>query len=210
MNGSIRKRAILIAGLWAALLQAAPVSPQGLRLAAAYDAMDVEHHWLPGQRIDWRSGDPAVPAHLGKTHCSAFVAAACERLDIYILRPPEHGEVKLANAQAAWLAGEGADRGWRPVGSPREAQELANQGQVVVAVYASPNPERSGHIALVRPADKPEALLEEEGPQVVQAGAENAASASLKVGFRHHREAWASDKDFRVSFYVHAGPASGE
>ena len=27
------------------------------------------------------------------THCSAFVASVCERLGIYVLRPPEHSQV---------------------------------------------------------------------------------------------------------------------
>ncbi len=42
-----------------------------------------------------------------------------------------------------------------------------------------------------------------EGPQVVQAGAENAASVSLAVGFRHHRGAWIPDGTGGVVFYAH-------
>jgi hypothetical protein len=165
--------------------------------------MDVEHHWLAGTHVDWRTGEPDR-GRPDKTHCSAFVAAACERLGIYILRPPDHGQVHLASAQALWLESEGANRGWKPVASPWEAQELANAGNVVVAVFPSPDPAKAGHAALVRPSSKSAARVAAEGPQVIQAGAENAASISLEKGFRHHRGAWSSARDFQVRFFTHA------
>jgi hypothetical protein len=167
--------------------------------------MEVESHWLPGHQIHWRTGEIRSDRP-GKTHCSAFLAAACERLGIYLLRPPEHGQALLANAQAQWLRRSGPGRGWRPVDSPFRAQELVNAGQVVVAMYESPDPGKSGHAALVRPSDKSDALVETEGPQVTQAGAENAASTSLKQGFRHHPGAWVSARQYRVEFFVHDRP----
>lgn len=200
---------VLAAWGWWSLQAAAPVTLQGERLAAAYSALDVAHHWLPGQQVEWRTGEPR-PGRPGRTHCSAFAAAACDRLGIYLLRPPEHPQTNLANAQAVWLAQEGPAQGWRPVPSPLAAQVLANQGQVVLAIYASPDPGRAGHVALVRPLDKPDDRVLAEGPQVVQAGAENAASVSLAVGFRHHRSAWIPDGGGGVAFYAHgladAGP----
>jgi hypothetical protein len=189
---SILQLSVLVAGLPEA----------GQALASRYDAMDVEHHWLAGQHVAWRTGDPDS-GKSDKSHCSAFVAATCERLGIYILRPPEHGQVHLATAQADWLRQEGGRFGWKRVDSPATAQELANQGKVVVAAFGSQDPDKPGHIALVRPFEKPASLLDSEGPQVTQAGMENAASASLKEGFRHHRRAWVNSTAFQVEFYCH-------
>jgi hypothetical protein len=188
-------------------LPAAPVDPGGARLAERFSAMDVEHHWLPGHRLaDWRTGEPA--ARKGSTHCSAFLAAACERIGVDMLHPPEHGENFLATAQTDWLRQEGPRHGWTPVDSPSRAQELANQGQVVVVMFPSSDPRKSGHAALVLASDKSGALLEAEGPQIIQAGAQNAASTSVKEGFRHHRGAWVSGHDYTVQFFAHAPPAN--
>jgi len=195
----LRLRAVL-ACLGAVVLMAGEVTPQGEHLAAQYDAMGVERLWLPGHPVDWQTG-VWLSQRRGRTHCSAFAAAACARLGIYLLRPPEHGQDFLATAQGEWLRASG--EAWHPVPSPFQAQELANQGVVVLAVYPSPDPRRSGHVALVRPSDKPDELLASEGPQVIQAGAENAASTSLRQGFRHHRGAWNSARDYRVEFYSH-------
>ncbi len=184
--------------------QAAP-PPEGRRLAAFYDGLDVERHWLKGWHVDWRTGDPDN-GRKGKTHCSAFAAAACERLGIELLRPPEHGQKNLANAQHDWLAGRGEGFGWRAVPSPFEAQDLANGGQVVAVVYRNPDPNKSGHIALVRPSDKPAALIQAEGPQIIQAGGTNHASTSVKIGFRRHKGAWVDADRFAVRFYVHPSP----
>lgn len=194
-----------LASLSFPILLVGGLPPQGVQLAARYDGMEVESHWLPGHQIHWRTGEIRSDSP-GRTHCSAFLAAACERLDIYILRPPEHGQNLLANAQAQWLRRSGPDQGWQPVASPFKAQELANDGKVVVALYESPDPRKSGHAALVRPSDKSDAQLETEGPQVTQAGAENAASTTLKQGFRHHRGAWVSAREYRVEFFAHDLP----
>ena len=198
----------LFAPFLAALcLLAGPVDPGGAALAERFSAMDVEHHWLPGHRLaDWRTGEPA--ARKGSTHCSAFLAAACERIGVAMLHPPEHGENFLATAQTDWLRQEGPKHGWTPVDSPSRAQELANQGQVVVVMFPSPDPRKSGHAALVRACDKSGALLEAEGPQIIQAGARNAESISVREGFRHHPGAWVSGRDYTVQFFAHAPPAN--
>ncbi len=187
-------------------LAASPVTEAGARLAAFYDGLEVERHWLPGRHIDWRTGDPDS-GRPGKTHCSAFVAAACERLGIELLHPPEHGQKNLANAQFRWLVAHGAEAGWRGVATPLEAQRLANEGLVVAVAHHNPNPRKSGHIALVRPSDKPVALIRSEGPQIIQAGGTNASSIPLRKGFKHHRGAWVSADDFQVRFFAHPLPA---
>ena len=191
--------------LLASCLCAGEVTPPGAQLTERFVAMDVEHHWLPGHRLaDWRTGEAA--ARKGSTHCSAFLAAACERIGIDMLHPPEHGEAFLATAQTEWLRGEGRAHGWTPVDSPFLAQDLANQGQVVVVMFPSADPARSGHAALVRASAKGRAELEEEGPQIIQAGGRNATSTTVKEGFRQHRGAWVSAHEYQVLFFAHAGP----
>jgi hypothetical protein len=196
---------ILAAGLFCRLWASEPTLA-GLHLATQYDAMDVEHRWLPGHPVDWRTGAP-VSDKIGKTHCSAFAAAICERLGIYLLRPPEHTQKNLANAQFHWLAEAGAQQDWAPVDSPFRAQQLANTGQVVLGVFLNPNPAKSGHIALVLPSSKSDSDIQTEGPQVIQAGGTNYASTSLKTGFRQHRGAWLSADDHQIRFYAHPVPA---
>ena len=105
--------AVILAGspLLPAVACGETIASEGRKLADALDAMTVEKLWLPGRVVNWKTGEPLDrPVKDGKahTHCSAFVAAACLRLGVYILRPPEHGTVQLANAQADWLPKEGA------------------------------------------------------------------------------------------------------
>ena len=90
----------------------------GDRLAAVLDGMDVESHWLAHEHVNWETGDPDKGADYegpgNHTHCSAFAAAAAKKLGIYLLRPPEHGQVLLANAQSGWLeSAAGRKSGWR-------------------------------------------------------------------------------------------------
>lgn len=187
--------------LLSSLLRASDLSREGLQLSARYDAMDVEHHWLAGVHVAWLTGCPDT-GRPAKTHCSAFAAAACERLGIYLLRPPAHSQMGLANAQAAWLRGDGRRKGWTRVEDPFLAQQQANRGQVVVAVLESPDPGHPGHIALVRPSPKSDGAIRTEGPQIIQAGQDNLNSASLREGFRHHRGAWISAGHYSVCFFA--------
>ena len=185
-------------------LVASQPTAEGARLSAFLDSLQVGDLWVAGTHVNWRSGQPDAGNASGrgkKSHCSAFVASACERLGVYILRPPEHGQVLLANAQYDWLRGPGREDGWWAVDSGGEAQELANQGKIVVAVYRSSDRKKAGHIAIVRPGTKSDELLTEEGPDVIQAGQENYLSTSLKNGFRHHRGAW---EGRNIRFYAHS------
>lgn len=184
--------------------RAGEIAPAGERLARVLDSMDVEQRWLAGQTVHWRTGTTDRRGHQGATHCSAFVAAACDRVGVYILRPPDHSQTLLANAQNAWLRREGARFGWRRVDSPVEAQHLANLGEIVVASYRNPDRHRPGHIAVVRPDAKADAAILDEGPQVIQAGRSNYRSTTLARGFIHHPGAWRTGE---ISFFAHAtGP----
>lgn len=188
---------------WAETPCCGPITPAGERLAQTLDQMDVSDKWLAHQSVKWRTGEPWTghgrPPE-NQTHCSAFVAAAADRLGIYILRPPQHGQNLLANAQGAWLRGPaGVASGWRPVATAQEAQTLANQGALVVGSYQQPDPHKPGHIVIVRPSLKDQASLDADGPDITQAGVHNYRLTSLRIGFRHHPQAFPNG----IRFYAH-------
>jgi hypothetical protein len=184
-----------------------PITPDGMKLAALLDSMNVESLWQRGYHVDWRTGvseGPPLERPGAHTHCSAFAASVAERLGVYILRPPEHGQTWLANAQERWLNSPEA-AGWQRIGqlgdpgASLRAVTLSNQGKLVVAVYFQPPrdtpdgpKERSGHIAIVRPSDKSPALIDSEGPDVIQAGGTNHRSVALRAGFAYHQDGLAS------------------
>ena len=207
MNASI----LLAAALFAAATGAAfagsspdAVSPKGRWLADQLDSMGVETKWIAGQRIDWRTGlpnDKPLTRPGRHTHCSAFVAAAAAKLGVYILRPPEHSQLLLANAQNQWLAEEGEAGGWRRLPDGEAAQAAANQGELVVASYLSHRPDTPGHIAVVKPAARSADEIATSGPLVIQAGTFNSAAISLRAGFAGHPAAWEKQE---ARFYAHA------
>jgi len=195
---------LLVTFIFSAHAAAGPVTPKGEALIKTLDAMHVQEHWIAGAIVDWRTGDPTgqpVTNTSKHTHCSQFAAAVCDRLGIYLLHPPEHSSVLLANAQFDWLPGDkGTKNGWSPVPDAITAQDMANEGRIVVAVYKNHDPAKSGHIAIIRPCDKPSSQIIEEGPQVTQAGGTNYNSGTLKQGFRNHPEAF---KNKEIKFYSH-------
>ena len=167
-----------------------PISAAGARLLSLLDQSDVEHLWLPRQRVNWETGMPEADAPVYSSHCSAFAAAIGKRLGVYMLRPPEHSPVLLASAQTAWFAhAAGQQAGWHSIADARQAQTLSNAGELVVASYENPNPRKPGHIAIVRPSLKSTAALAEDGPAITQAGAKNYANSNVRTGFKHHVEA---------------------
>jgi hypothetical protein len=192
-----------------------PITPDGMKLAHLLDTSGVDHLWLAAQHIIWETGepDPARPGGtMHSTHCSAFAAAMAQRAGIYLLRPPEHGQDLLANAQMAWLDGSaGREDGWRPVATPSEAQAAANRGEFVVAVYQNPDPHRPGHIAVLRPSDKTQAELDRDGPQEAQAGSHNWLSTAVAEGFHGHHGAWEPGGAGSIRFFAHpvAWPRTG-
>jgi hypothetical protein len=183
--------------------QAAAVTPQAQELIRRLESMEVESRWIAGRHVDWRTGLPdgePIRSAGRHTHCSAFVAAAAERLGVYILRPPEHGQELLANAQNEWLAEEGASAGWLRLDGPAEAQAAANRGSLVVASYHSHRASRPGHIAIVRPAEKSAFEAGLFGPEVIQAGSLNSNSLNIREAFAGHPPAW---RDKEIDYYAH-------
>jgi hypothetical protein len=182
---------------------ATEITPEGARLASLLDQTHVEELWPAGVHVSWETGVPDGRAEKteGKhTHCSAFVAAIARKLGIYILRPPEHGQRLLANAQYDWLANQGQLKGWNEVVGANKAQELANRGEFVVATYHNHDDDKPGHIAIVRPSAKPDAEIAADGPQITQAGERNYLSTTLKQGFAGHPAAWTHNE---VRYFAH-------
>lgn len=185
------------------------ITPAGERLKSFYLSMDVENLWIAGHHVDWETGNPDMPnsKHGNKTHCSAFIASVCKKLGIYILRPPEHGQLLLANAQYDWLDSDDAKKiGWRKLNANVEmyaqAQQLANTGKVVVAIYKNTDITEPGHAALVMPAERSLKLIENEGPEIIMAGTHNHNFISLKNGFHSHITEW---PEHAIAFFVYNG-----
>jgi len=182
----------LLLAFWAAgtsLTEAGEITAEGQELAAVLDSMHVEQFWLAGRQVNWRTGEPNGEVYTNgtsHTHCSAFAAAAAEKLGIYLLHPPEHSAILLANAQQEWLCGSVTNEGWHPIKSPLQAQQLANEGELVVVTCKNPDAALPGHIAIVRPSAKPDAATLADGPEIIQAGAHNYSSTTTREGFKNH------------------------
>ena len=192
--------AFLLINPFAAIAQTVfTVSDSGAALRKYYQSLDVEHLWLRGHHINWETGipDSSTTQHNIKTHCSVFVAAALKRKNIYILRPPDHSQTLLANAQYDWLRTRTAERtGWYELSGNSvadvydSAQIYANEGFVVAAVFQNSDERKSGHIALVMPGEVSSEMLDEEGPLLIMAGHKNSENIYLKEGFEKHISQW--------------------
>ena len=179
------------------------ILPAGQQLAQKLDSFEVEKHWPAHLHVNWETGVPDGKPEKGTgvhTHCSAFVASAAKQLGVYILRPPEHGQVLLANAQNEWLESEGAAQGWRHLKDGQEAEDEANHGELVVASYHNHHDNKPGHIAIVRPSAKSAEAITQEGPDMVQAGEHNYNVVSAKKGFAGHPAAW---RDNEIEYFAH-------
>lgn len=180
------------------------VNANGNQLRIFYLGLNVESNWLAGSHINWETGvaDRPEATSGNHTHCSAFVAAACKSMNIYILRPPEHKQELLANAQYEWMTTKAAsDAGWKKITGDKiyeAAQVLANEGKVVVATCKNEDVSKPGHIALVLPAAISKERVAESGPEVIMAGTHNHNSISLKTGFKSHLTQWPEQV---ISFY---------
>ena len=184
-----------------------PITPAGDRLSEALDSMNVESLWLAHEHVNWETGEPDRGASYEgpgmHTHCSAFAAAAAKKFGIYLLRPPEHGQNLLANAQYDWLASEaGLQAGWRPAGGMREAQRLANEGSFVLAVFQNPDAHTPGHAAIVRPSKRAMEALLADGPELIQAGQHNHNRINARVAFENHPGAFPDG----IRYFVHGIP----
>jgi hypothetical protein len=202
------RRTLCIGGLLAALGIASPatagaagadsvgpVTAQAKRVVRLLDSMGVAGKWQAHLHVDWMTGLPAgeqSPEYRG-THCSGFVDAVAARLGVDAGAPQDRLTNPSANRQEEFLRSGGG--GWRSLPDGVAAQAAANRGEFVVAVlHDAP----VGHAAVVRPADKSEARVLAEGPQVTQAGGHNYASAPAAVGFSFHASALTG-----VEYYAH-------
>src|SRR5262249_54419370 len=134
-------------------LFAAEISAQGEKLSVALDSMNVEKLWLAGRQVNWRTGEPNGKVYTNSsshTHCSAFAAAAAEKLGVYLLRPPEHSSVLLANAQQDWLSHAGTNGGWYAVSTAKEAQKIADTGNLVGVTQKNPGSGKTGRLGPLR------------------------------------------------------------
>jgi hypothetical protein len=184
-----------------------PTTAQRRQLERFLDDSGVDHLWLAGWHVDWRTGEKDRTEPGGaetKSHCSAFAAAMAERLRIYVLRPPEHRQELLANAQMRWLRDHGAEHGWRVLDTQVDAQAAANLGELVLEAFENSDPHRPGHIAIVRPSEKSLIEVDRDGPQETQAGEQNALRVTTAVGFRHHPGAWKPGGGGSLRYYAHA------
>ena len=176
--------ASLVALAAVGFLRADPVTPAGTEIVKTLDSMDVEHNWLVGHGIDWKTGKDVPDSKQHASHCSAFAAAVCDKFGVYLLHPPEHGQTFLANAQQDWLKTKGPAQGWTPVANAIEAQKLANQGWIVLVTYKSPDPKKAGHIAVIRPADLSPEAIRKDGPEETQAGQYNHSATVVRCPSR--------------------------
>jgi hypothetical protein len=183
------------------------VDDNGTKLKTFYLSLNVESLWIAGHHINWETGQPndSDATKEIKTHCSAFVASACEKRNIYILRPPQHKQGLLANAQYDWLKTDEAYKaGWRLISDKDEfgvyflAQQYADKGYVVAAVAQNPDRHKPGHIALIMPTESNMKNMVEQGPEVIQAGKHNYNSTSLNNGFKSHITEW---PEYSILFY---------
>ena len=181
------------------------LSQQGEKLRSFYLQQNVQTKWLAGHHINWETGEPDMPEATSgiRTHCSAFVASVCKQSDIYILRPPEHSQILLANAQCDWLdSKDGAQSGWIKIENNVlwEAQKLANEGYIVVACSKNTNRHKPGHIAFIMPTLSTSEKIRENGPLLIQASNINADNVAFRKGFRSHIIDW-NEPGLLVSFY---------
>ena len=172
------------------------INESGKKLKKFYLGLDVEHLWLAGGHVNCQTGLPDAPSttEIEKSHSPVFVAELCHRQGLYILRPPQHPQDMLANDQCDWLTtAEAKIQGWNLIAGDdiyKQAQDYANKGHVVVAIYKNAAPNATGHVAAVMPALISSKELSEEGPKIIMAGTHNFNNISLKAGFKHHVTTW--------------------
>lgn len=182
------------------------VLEKGKQLQAFYLSQHVETLWQKGMHVNWETGvadDPNATKNI-KTHCSSFVASVCKQRGIYILRPPKHSVSLLANAQYSWLFTPVATaEGWLQIADNNfiAAQTLANEGNVVIAVAKNPNPKKSGHIALVMPAEISSSDVINKGPKLIQAGGINSSDVDFVTAFHKHYKVFPPSVEEVALFY---------
>jgi hypothetical protein len=184
------------------------VTDKGKILQQFYLGCNVEMLWIAGSHVNWETGVADKPDAVAgnHTHCSAFVAAVCKRVGIYLLCPPQHGQLLLANAQYDWLQTDDAKKnGWKEIQSANRltlyklVQQLANNGNFIVAICKNPDATQPGHAALVMPKDISADKINESGPVLIMAGKHNFNYIALKNGFKSHIDTWPESE---IKFYI--------
>jgi uncharacterized protein YukE/peptidoglycan hydrolase-like protein with peptidoglycan-binding domain len=138
----------------------------------------VEHNPRYTPRAIAKDGDE-------ETFCNVFVRDVTHAMGVEI-------PAKNANQTAQWFAANGDKNGWHEV-SAEMAQEMANEGDPVVAAWDSGTDE-AGHVAVVRPGT----YDSDRGPTIAQASVQEYMKNETDVvaGFGLKR------KD-QVKYYVH-------
>jgi hypothetical protein len=204
---------------------AEPISSKAQQNKQIIEDMDVDHKWLPRYQVNWDNG-LRLPGQDSKkprrklTHCSFFVAAVATKLLQAEAVPPRPGSIAnyhlLANKQFDWYKSEGANQGWKQIKEANidkrniNAQNLANQGYLVVAIFANPDKNKHGHTSIVIPSDKSVEQIKAEGPDTAQAGMINSSCISLAKGYAHHKINGTPifERGYIQFFYHQVNPAS--
>ncbi len=177
------------------------------KLEKVLNSMDLSTKWLPGYNVDCLTGERVKEKSttVSSSHCSCFVFAVCKKMNIKMIGTPEYKQYHLSTNQMRWLKTEDAKKsGWNEInGSLNEkylmSQKKANNGYLVIAGVEQDN-EIRGHIAIVRPSNKMDFYVKNEGPEVMSSSTINTVSSSLRDDFLYYQK---DMKDFenRTKFY---------
>lgn len=137
-------------------------SPERLRAVLAQFGVLTSARYRPRAPLTW---------------CNIFAwdatrALGCE-IPHFVGERPHRRELN-ANGICEWLVTAGPQHGWREV-SVRAAEMEAAQGHPVVLAWRSPDPRKSGHVAMMLP-----------GGTIAQAGKRNLFDAPVEAGFGRH------------------------
>ena len=177
------------------------------KLEKVLNSMDLSTKWLPGYNVDCLTGERVKEKSttVSSSHCSCFVFAVCKKMNIKMIGTPEYKQYNLSTNQMRWLKTDDAKKsGWNEInGSLNEkylmSQKKANNGYLVIAGVEQDN-EIRGHIAIVRPSNKMDFYVKNEGPEVMSSSTINTVSSSLRDDFLYYQK---DMKDFenRTKFY---------
>jgi hypothetical protein len=177
------------------------------KLEKVLNSMDLSTKWLPGYNVDCLTGERVKEKSttVSSSHCSCFVFAVCKKMNIKMIGTPEYKQYHLSTNQMRWLKTDDAKKsGWNEInGSLNEkylmSQKKANNGYLVIAGVEQDN-EIRGHIAIVRPSNKMDFYVKNEGPEVMSSSTINTVSSSLREDFLYYQK---DMKDFenRTKFY---------
>lgn len=184
------------------------VTTNGQQLASYLNSFQVQY-WWPTIPVNWQTGSANTPTPpspnttLTGTHCSDFTTAVAWPLGIYILRPPIYpdGWNDMANYQDLWFkTNNETPYGWLTISNSStnmiQAQDLANQGNLVIACYLNPDINDSGHTAVIFPYSNTVANIEAVGPEECQAGTYNYNLTNVEQGFSEHPGAFPTNIDY--------------